>query len=36
MRIVLVGPPGVGKGTVAVKLSKKLNIPHIATGDMLR
>ncbi len=36
MKIVLVGPPGVGKGTVAGKLSKKLNIPHIATGDMLR
>ena len=36
MSIVLVGPPGVGKGTVAGKLSKKLNIPHIATGDMLR
>lgn len=36
MRIVLIGPPGVGKGTVAGKLSKKLDIPHIATGDMLR
>lgn len=36
MKIVLIGPPGVGKGTVAGKLSKKLQVPHIATGDMLR
>ncbi|MER7793984.1 adenylate kinase [Streptomyces sp. NPDC097640] len=36
MRIVLVGPPGAGKGTQAAYLAKNLSIPHISTGDLFR
>ncbi|MGY8768637.1 MAG: adenylate kinase [Pirellulales bacterium] len=36
MRIIFIGPPGVGKGTQSQKLVDYLHIPHISTGDMLR
>lgn len=36
MRLVLLGPPGAGKGTQAVRLAERLNVPHIATGDLFR
>ncbi len=36
MRLILLGPPGAGKGTQAEKIAKEFNIPHISTGDIFR
>ena len=36
MKIIMFGPPGVGKGTIAARLKEDLDVPHISTGSMIR
>lgn len=36
MRLLFIGPPGVGKGTQASRVAERLGIPHVSTGDMFR
>ena len=36
MRLVLLGPPGAGKGTQAIRLAERLHVPHISTGELFR
>ncbi len=36
MRLVLLGPPGAGKGTQATRIAARFGVPHVATGDIFR
>jgi adenylate kinase len=36
MRLLVMGPPGAGKGTQCVKLAERFGVPHISSGDLFR
>lgn len=36
MRLLFIGPPGAGKGTQALRVAERLDVPHISTGEMFR
>ena len=36
MRLILLGPPGAGKGTQAARISESLSVPRVASGDLFR
>ena len=36
MKIIMLGAPGAGKGTQAIRIAEKYNIPHVSTGDIFR
>ena len=36
MKLIFLGPPGVGKGTMAARVKVLLDVPHVSTGDLFR